>query len=650
MEPSLIPKFLEYRKRKRSKQVKMDPKTNDSGVTLQDMQSNDVWSILFMLLLTHNFRFANCYSYTSEDPFGPVISFDVKLFKNLFITVLRAYELDRNFCYVLNSLCKFERFSGVKDSLIKKNFTNLVPNHQSLRDLKYYIWLLTYCQYPHWKIQDYENGKRLKEVDEYDTLGDDDSIYNTSTEELPMESIVTYYQTGQQINEKYMKNGKGMPIFDSIREESGESEIVHDIKLNELNQKIGADFSYSFEQTEESTAGEKFVAKRTGYIDYLIKKNDQQDKTRTKGILTLESDIKVIKKKNTLDILKNPAKKDGSASGPNKWTNIQKFHEDTEKTKEFSDIQLGGIKFLNQFSIEEQNETKEDEQSLSKQTEEIQREDVKLPLKNKGRIRKKPKKPPIIKHTAPSRNMSKSKDMKIKVANYTSMETMNSLSYKNSVKFTSQKIKKPKRRISRSISRKKLQSSNGISKNSTEWSSNLHIIKNLTKMVKNHLHTSTLEDYTNQGKDGFPDIDHYKLDHEKDLGKCTCQLCKNPRKSRSRRGSYRSRKSFDSRKSAEEIQEDKKKNRQRQNSRSVKKRQEPRYEDPYKKRKSFNIINPVINRNILQNQYSSPRKRALKRRASGYIPKLNIGSNNESKSRFERSKSRSNSRFVKESK
>ena len=125
------------------------------------------------------------------------------------------------------------------------------------------------------------------------------------------------------------------------------------------------------------------------------------------------------------------------------------------------------------------------------------------------------------------------------------------------------------------------------------------------------------------------------MDYEKTTGKCICQLCNNPRKSRSRRNSFRSRKSFDSRKSAEEIQEDKIKNRKRQNSRSVKRRKEPHYEDPYKKRGSRSPN--LMKQNIFGGQYSSKGKE-IRRRGSGFMPKLNSESNLELKSRFKRSK------------
>jgi hypothetical protein len=364
-------------------------------------------------------------------------------------------------------------------------------------------------------------------------------------------------------------------------------------------------------------------------------------KTRTKGILTLESDKKILKKKNTLEKLKRKPKKkvDIEKKNSTNWKNIQNFHKDTEQTKEFSDIKLGGLTFLNKMTMEptlEENKEKIEKLQNQEKVEQIKKSlDLDQPLKEKNK--KKLTNPPVInKKKGKSQNLIK---RPTNMDTYTSMQNMKPKSHKNSVIYTSHKNKKRKRRISRSTSRRKLDSSNDISPISTNDSpSTLKMITNLQKMAKNKLHTSTLEELNRKTKNEFPDFGAFNMRHDMKEDKCICKLCRNPRKSRSRSKSRRNsiRSKFDSRKSAEEIFEDKKKNRQRQNSRSVKKRKEPRFEDPYKKKNKKDRFGK--HQDIFGGHFSPTKTNRIQRRGSGFLKKLNSETNLKFKSRFKKSK------------
>ena len=53
MEPTLIEKFKKYRRRRERKELKADFKANDSGVSAADMRSNDLWCIVFLILIIY---------------------------------------------------------------------------------------------------------------------------------------------------------------------------------------------------------------------------------------------------------------------------------------------------------------------------------------------------------------------------------------------------------------------------------------------------------------------------------------------------------------------------------------------------------------------------------------------------------------------
>jgi hypothetical protein len=211
MEPNLIPKYLRYLKKKKKGGINGSPKVNDSGVTLEDMQSNDYWGIAFLLLLTHDPRFGMCYTYQKDNPPDVPIKFHPDIFRKLFRKVLHKYESDQNFCYVMSRLCGFYRFHS------QDSYQDIYqPVNYSKRDLKFFVWLLTYARFPEQKVIAYEEGDHLREVDEYATMASNDSLYDSASQEYPLESEVKQFKTGKQILETIDQNNR---IIEKVKQE-----------------------------------------------------------------------------------------------------------------------------------------------------------------------------------------------------------------------------------------------------------------------------------------------------------------------------------------------------------------------------------------------------------------------------------------------
>ena len=179
MEANLMQKFLKYMKRQERGVVDENKHINDSGITFEDMRSNDVWSLSFLLLLTYSPKFAYCYHYGHENAGGEDITFNQALFKTLFAKVLRKYKEDENFCYVLSRMVGWSRFESVGDVTLERQSKRELysANRLSVRDLKFFVWLLTYKGHPRPKIAQYEGGQALYEVDECEILGLNRSLY-----------------------------------------------------------------------------------------------------------------------------------------------------------------------------------------------------------------------------------------------------------------------------------------------------------------------------------------------------------------------------------------------------------------------------------------------------------------------------------------
>lgn len=114
MEPNLIIKYNRYISKKNQNKIKIDPRKNDSGVSYEDLRSNDTWSLGFLLLLTHNPNFAYCYKYRSETSDNTLIEFDQKLFVKLFGKFTRKNQDDPNLIYVLRRMMGVPKYEGSK--------------------------------------------------------------------------------------------------------------------------------------------------------------------------------------------------------------------------------------------------------------------------------------------------------------------------------------------------------------------------------------------------------------------------------------------------------------------------------------------------------------------------------------------------------
>jgi len=100
--------------KKKQGKTKDDPRKNDSGVSYEDLRSNDAWSLGFLLLLTHNPNFAYCYKYRVETSDNSLIEFDPQLFVKFFNKFCRRNKDDQNLIYVLRQMMGLKKFEGSK--------------------------------------------------------------------------------------------------------------------------------------------------------------------------------------------------------------------------------------------------------------------------------------------------------------------------------------------------------------------------------------------------------------------------------------------------------------------------------------------------------------------------------------------------------
>ena len=620
MEPTLIEKFKKYRRRRERKELKADFKANDSGVSAADMRSNDLWCIVFLILIIYEPRFIGCYKFPRDDQGRRSIVFDSEQFVKLLEKFLCACELDQNFSFVIKKLCNYDLFKQSRPG--RPRTRNLFPGESklqdySVRDLKFFIWVLSYSKYPQRKIGLYEKGNRLREIDECKTLGSNESLYDTSGEEMHMESVVTFYQTDQQINEKIMRTGKVLPqIIDRIEEvdeegratENGESKerpgfTIEHAKQNDLNKKVGGDVSFELGKSSQAYLSDAEPVNNLPFFDKKLKKLGNRKNGVGKGILTLESennfkyDETLLEKQ--LNRLKRKPKKQVFAAKV--CENLLKFHKDTPKTKEFSEIKLN-------FG--------EDPKKESKKASRICEDD-------KLRAKMTPSSRPHREHI--NRVDHPIEEIPIPKLEYTSVAHPNTIMSRSLRKYRTGEKRKSKRRVSRSRSTPKSPKIPSIARLVPDLSKfDLDLINSLKKMKNRKMNKSALneiniDDYTMFGSHNNPAP---KIMHNPNKNECNCQMCLNSKKKPLRRRStYRSRKSFDSQKSVEEIQEDKMNYRRKNSSRSVKRRREPDYADPYSKksRKGFGPDIQVKNHlEIFGNNFGSRtrRERSLKRTQS----------------------------------
>ena len=101
MEPNLVSKYLQYYSKSQQNKISNDPQKNDTGVTYEDLQSNDMYSMAFLLLLTHNHSFGKSYTYSEKNEDKTLIKFHPNIFQKYFDRFCKKYDYDRNLIYVL---------------------------------------------------------------------------------------------------------------------------------------------------------------------------------------------------------------------------------------------------------------------------------------------------------------------------------------------------------------------------------------------------------------------------------------------------------------------------------------------------------------------------------------------------------------------
>ena len=106
--------------------ISHDNKQNDSGISYEDLRSNDMWSLAFLLLLTHNPRFGFCYTFREQNSDGSLISFNHNLFKKLFGKFMRKFPEDKNLIYVLKQMVGYRKFESSKKTLNLDNLNGLL--------------------------------------------------------------------------------------------------------------------------------------------------------------------------------------------------------------------------------------------------------------------------------------------------------------------------------------------------------------------------------------------------------------------------------------------------------------------------------------------------------------------------------------------
>lgn len=149
---------------------------------MEDIQLNDIWNILFLILLTHNPKFSFCYLYQSEKSTDELLEFNYKVFLTLIDRFLKDFVSDECLCFVIKTLINYEKFSIFCNSKLgnfdqSKKFEFIESIYTENRSLKYLIWILTRKNLKQHKIEDFQNGKMVREVDLNNTLSFIESTY-----------------------------------------------------------------------------------------------------------------------------------------------------------------------------------------------------------------------------------------------------------------------------------------------------------------------------------------------------------------------------------------------------------------------------------------------------------------------------------------
>ena len=110
MEPNLIQKFKHFFTHLNQKTSTRDLNENDTGVDYEDLRSNDMWCLGYLILISLDFEFAGLYRFDPKSEHD-LISFDVDRFLPKYKQFCERFSSDQNFIYVMNSLLGLERFS-----------------------------------------------------------------------------------------------------------------------------------------------------------------------------------------------------------------------------------------------------------------------------------------------------------------------------------------------------------------------------------------------------------------------------------------------------------------------------------------------------------------------------------------------------------
>jgi hypothetical protein len=116
IEPCLIPKLLDYYKQ--LDDLTKDPDPEDY-VNKYDLQSNDIFCLVFTLLVLCDRSFVKCFSYLASHP-DALIKFDREMFNNLIGRFFLNISDDKNLVFVMKKLLNIEKFRNGK---IKKRNT-----------------------------------------------------------------------------------------------------------------------------------------------------------------------------------------------------------------------------------------------------------------------------------------------------------------------------------------------------------------------------------------------------------------------------------------------------------------------------------------------------------------------------------------------
>jgi hypothetical protein len=179
MDPFMTNYFKEYQNKLRNGLISANADDKEIELSNNNLQANDIWNIVFLVLLTHNPSFAYSYSYDNQNKNYPKIQFNPIVFKKLMYKVLVRFESDLNFCFVLSKLCNFDWFKDIEKKngqYMKMNSLNYNQQYFTIRDLRFYIWVLAQSKYPKEKILRFELGEYIQEIDKDDSINSDFSL------------------------------------------------------------------------------------------------------------------------------------------------------------------------------------------------------------------------------------------------------------------------------------------------------------------------------------------------------------------------------------------------------------------------------------------------------------------------------------------